>query len=117
VCTVDWAVLDLPKVQSVIRQAAKRAHKQYENVIDLEDLIQEATIMVATKADLQEAARMGEPGLLQHRLERDLGDWLLPRAKQARQTVSYDELVDNADESGFISPYVVIETASNDYSR
>jgi predicted DNA-binding protein (UPF0251 family) len=116
-CKADWSILDLPKVTQVISQAAKRAHRRYEDTIDLEDLEQEATIMVVTKAPLQEAARGEEPGLLQYRLEQDLGDWLLPRAKQKQRTVSYDELLENADDAGYIAPYVVIETASNDYSR
>lgn len=117
--TANWAVLDLPLVQKVIDQAARRVHRRYENVIELDDLQQEATIMVVTRDNLTSAAMKAEsePGLLQHRLEQDLGDWVLPRAKQASQTISYDEITEGADEEGFILPYVVIETASNDYSR
>lgn len=111
----DWSILDRPGVLQVIRQAASRAHRQYEDVMDLEDLEQEATIMVVTTPSLQEVA--DELGLLQHRLMRDLGDWLLPQAKRRDQTVSYEALMEQAEHDGFQIPYVLIETASNEYSR
>jgi len=112
--TVDWGVLDLPNVKAVIEQATRAAHRLYENVIELDDLMQEATIMVVTRQNLVSAAE--EPGLLQHRLEQDLGDYLLPRAKRAEKTVSYEEVTQGDDEH-YQLPYVVIETASNDYTR
>lgn len=114
----DWSVIELPYVRDIATQAAKRIHRKYPNVSELEDLEQEALIRIATTANLQEAARDEDNiGLLQHRLEQDLGDALLPQAKRQARTISYDELTENAEEDGIRLPYVVIETASADYTR
>lgn len=117
----DWTVLDLPYVQDIIRQAAKRVHNKYPNVTELDDLIQEATIFVVTKRDLQQSARDTENlGLLQRGIEHDLRDIVLPLAKEGQKTLSYDKLVEDAvdaESSGYQLGYVVIETASDDYTR
>lgn len=115
----DWSVLDLPYVREVVGQAVRRVMKKYDGVMEAEDLEQEALIMVVTRGNLQEAARSEDNiGLLQHRLEQDLGDLLLPLAKKVQKTVSYDKLKEDAEaDGGFMLPYVIIETASNDYTR
>lgn len=114
----DWSVLDLPYVRDIARQAARRVHAKYEHVSEEEDLFQDALIFLATRPSLQASARDTENlGLLQHGLEQDLGDMLLPQAKKQERTLSYDKLMEGAQEDGYLQPYVIIETASNDYTR
>lgn len=116
--TVDWSVLDLPNVRDIVEQATRRVHQKYKGPVDMEDLKQEAMIKVATTPNLQDAARGEEPGLLQFRLEQDLGDMLTPEVKRQEKTLSYDALVEGAEEDGsLVLPYVIIETTSNDYTR
>lgn len=115
--TASWDILELPEVQSIIKQAAKRIHRQYETVIEYDDLEQEATIRAVTDKGVIAAARDGEMGLFQYRLEQGLTDMLRPKVKEANNTVSLDALMEEAGDDGFALPYVVIETASNDYTR
>jgi hypothetical protein len=121
-CEVRWDVLSLPGVQKAVTQAARKIHKRYENVIELEDLEQEATIIMVTRLPERaqacaEGAGDDNLGTLQHELEMDLVDYLRPKAAERQKTISYDALVEKSDEDGLIAPYVVIETASNDYTR
>lgn len=95
----DWSVLDIEGVTDVIGQAARQVHRQYERFTERDDLYQEAMILVATKADLQEAARSEALGLgvLQHRLVMDLIDKIKTGVGHARRQVDYTAVVDNLD--------------------
>lgn len=105
-------------VMDVIRQSAKRIDRKFESA-ELEDLIQEAHIFVATTPSLQQAIEDENFGFLQHGLEQDLTQHCLKEERRTKKNVSYDALVESADngEADFLLSSVIIETASNDYSR
>lgn len=114
----NFNYIDNATVMDVIRQSAKRTAAKYENA-ELEDLVQEAHVMVSTTPNLQEAIDTAEYGLLQHRLEQDLSNLCMKEVRRTEKNVSYDALVEAADsgDAGFVMSSVIIETASNDYSR
>ncbi|WP_405057028.1 hypothetical protein OG474_30365 [Kribbella sp. NBC_01505] len=93
---VDWTVLDVSHVEPVIFQAARSISKnvRYQNAVEIEDLQQEARILVATKPDLQECVDEGLMGLLHSRLVRDLADLYKTEARRKDKAVSYELLLD-----------------------
>lgn len=97
---IDWAVLEIEGVESVITQAARGISKneRYRNSVEIEDLEQDARILVATKEDLQECAYEGSLGLLHTRLVCDLKDQYKTQAKHRNNTTSYDELLERRGE-------------------
>lgn len=95
---VDWDVLKVEGVESVITQAARSISKnvRYRHAVEIEDLEQESRILVATKEDLQECAYEGSLGLLHTRLVRDLINAVETEARRGDKTVSYDALLEVA---------------------
>jgi DNA-directed RNA polymerase specialized sigma24 family protein len=71
----DWSVFDDPEVLQVVRKVAAKAAYRY-GFVEAEDIVQEASLMVASRADLIEAVETGELGLLHHRLWCDVVDSL-----------------------------------------
>jgi hypothetical protein len=106
-------------VMDVIHQSAKRINRDYDRFSEYEDLVQECHIFLATKADLREAIEDENYGLLQYRLEADLKNLLDAEVRRTEKNISYDALVESAQDGAgeFLMSAVVIETASNDYSR
>jgi DNA-directed RNA polymerase specialized sigma24 family protein len=116
----NFTYTDNATANDVVNQAARRIHKRYAQYSELEDLVQEAHIMVATRGDHQRAIEDENYGYLQHQLELDLTDMLDTTVRRAQKNVSYDALreAQGADEEGgYITPYVVIETLADDYTR
>ncbi len=95
---VDWAVLEVEGVAQVVERAARSISKneKYRHAVEIEDLEQDARILVATKEDLQECAYGDELGLLHHRLVQDLKDQYKTKAKHADKLTSYDVLLEKA---------------------
>jgi predicted DNA-binding protein (UPF0251 family) len=107
-------------VMDVIRQAAKRIHRKFEQYSEYEDLVQEAHVMVSIGDDHQRAIANEDYGYLQHQLELDLMNLLDKEVRRTSKNISYDALMDGArddEDTTYINPYVIIETASNDYTR
>lgn len=94
---IGWDVFEIPFVEEVIGQAVRRVSRKYVGVVEAEDLEQECRIWMVKRISLQEVAIAGEPGLLQHGLEQDLGDFLLPRAREKGRTVLYDPTAEVGD--------------------
>ncbi|TCC19983.1 hypothetical protein [Kribbella sindirgiensis] len=91
---VDWQALEVEGVDNVIVQAARSISKneRYRHAVEIEDLQQDARILVATKPDLQECVYEGSLGLLHHRLVHDLKDQYKTEARRKDKTQSFDEL-------------------------
>ena len=106
-------------VMDVICQSAKRINREFERFSEYEDLVQECHIFVSTKADLQEAIEQENYGLLQYRLEADLKNLLDAEVRRNGKNISYDALMESQEGDGgaYLASHVIIETASNDYTR
>lgn len=114
----DFNYLDNKTVLDVIKQAARRVHRKFdEQYSEVEDLIQEAHVAIATSADLLEAVDSEDYGLLQYRLEMDLTNLVQKEVRRTSKNISFDALLDAQDDGEYLASSVVIETASNDYSR
>lgn len=94
--THDWAILDMPNVQDVAEQAARRLARQYDSAIEYEDALQEAYLLLATKPSLIQVA--DEPGLLFYRLLMDLTDLVRPEARHRTMHTSWERLVEGVCE-------------------
>lgn len=46
---IDWSVLELPGVMQAAENAANAVARQYQGVVERDDLLQEAYIIVATE--------------------------------------------------------------------
>lgn len=114
-----WDVLDRKGVREVASQAARRINRQYADYTELEDLKQDALVLIATSSGLQEAVDKGELGLLQFRLEQVLVKSIETYVRHTSRHISYDriEAQDENEEGTFIRPYVEVATASNEYTR
>lgn len=66
-----WETVDDPAVSAAIARAARKVH-MHDDFRDLDDLTQEANIMVATSDRFAQLALDGSIGTLQYELERDL---------------------------------------------
>lgn len=118
--SADFSVLDLEGVREVALQAARRVHGKYKSYTELDDLHQEALVLIATTSDLLDCLLDEEPelGLLQYRLERDLVDTVKTPVRQAQQTIPFDRVEQAEGEGGhYMRPYVAIATASSEYTR
>ena len=82
----------------VIDRAARKVARnpKYRQATELDDLVQEAQILVATKPELW--AVLDSEGLLYLRLVNDLIDLVKTPAKRQDRTVSLDELLDGYSE-------------------
>lgn len=114
----DFNYLDNKTVLDVIKQAARRVHRKFdEQYSEVEDLIQEAHIAIATTANLLGAIESEDYGLLQFRLEQDLTDLVHKEVRRTSKNISFDALLEAQDDGEYLASSVIIETASNDYSR
>jgi len=98
--SVDWEVLNVEGVEDVILQASRAMSRnvRYAHAVEIEDLQQEARILVATKEDLQECVYEGSLGLLHSRLVRDLINAVETDARRRDRVVSYDALMEGYSE-------------------
>ena len=108
-------------VLDIVDQAARRVHRKYEAHSDLEELRQEAFIIVSTAGDAARAIANEDYGYLQHQLEMDLVDLVRKEVRRTEKNVSFEMLrdacSDGSSDETFVRPYVLIETTTNDYSR
>lgn len=78
-------------VMDVIQQAARKTSRKFGGrYMDVEDLVQEAHVMVSITTNLQSAIIAEEYGLLQFRLEQDLTDRLDKEVRRHSKNVSYE---------------------------
>lgn len=98
---IDWNVLNVEGVQSVVRQAALGVSRnpKYRHAVEFEDLQQDALIMVASTQYLLDAVYVEESlGILHTRLVSDLINSVATRAGHADRAVSYDALLEGHSE-------------------
>lgn len=96
--SVDWEPLGIPGMVDVIERAAAECHRIYPNTTEFEDLVQDAVILVATKADLRECVEgTVQLGLLHHRLLCDLKDGAKTLDKHLGSRLSFERLVEGCD--------------------
>lgn len=117
-----WSLLQLPGARDLCRQAAKRVHRQFENYTEIEDLFQEAQILLCTHAGYAYELRREEPelGLIQHRIEQDLRNKIETDVRRARQSESFDVLTAEPtdDSPSWVSePFVPERAIADDYNR
>jgi len=114
-----WTVLDIEGVREVATQAARRVNRRYSQVTELDDLTQDALILIATKGDLLSCLEGDEPelGLLQYRVEMDLVNKAQTAANQQQRNIPFERLEATEGDHTFVRPYVAIATASSDYTR
>ena len=48
----DWTVIERPPVKELCEQASRKVARQYDGLIEFDDLLQEAYIAVATQAHI-----------------------------------------------------------------
>jgi predicted DNA-binding protein (UPF0251 family) len=89
-----WTALSVEGVEDVIDQSVRRFAREYE-FIEVEDWMQDARILVATRPDLLDCLTGDvELGMLQYRLERDLFDRVRVEREQRKRHTSYEERYD-----------------------
>jgi hypothetical protein len=100
-------------------QAAKRIAFKYKEHADIEDMQSEAFALILSGEDHQRAIDNEDWGYLQHQLELDLMNLLDKEIRRTEKNISYDALVESQEDGdgGYLVPQVIIETASNDYTR
>lgn len=94
---IDWRVLEIEGVREVAERAATVVAREWDDLLDLEDLIQEAYVALATKPnEAIEAIELDKGGfkLLYHRLWCDLTDFAKKEHRRVHLNFSYDELTD-----------------------
>lgn len=89
----DWTVRELPGAQDAITWAARRITNEFEDLVEFDDMVQDAEILLAfqgssTRKLYETEARPG--AILQHRLYRDLFDKLKRPAHHLRKNQSYE---------------------------
>lgn len=95
--TADWSILEIEGITETAYNAATRVHRQYHGTSDLEDLKQEALILLASKhVEMREAADDFGLARVHHKLVQDLTDSLKTEAKHRSSHVSYESLIEQA---------------------
>lgn len=87
--SLGWSLLETEGVMEVIERASTKVADHYS--VDHDDLMQEATILVATKPDHAAAIHEGSLGLLSYQLERDLVNIAHTGQSRAQRSTSYEE--------------------------
>lgn len=88
----DWDVLTEEDVDRVVEQAAWIVHARY-SFTEIDDLVQEGRILVATRPSLKRSRELGL-GTLQHGLVRDLEDSVRTERDRRSKQTSYDAAVE-----------------------
>ncbi|XVV02737.1 hypothetical protein ACQPW3_36105 [Actinosynnema sp. CA-248983] len=91
---IDWRVTQLPPVQGAIDIAAASIARDFGHIVELDDLKQEAAIVVATNPDkvLDYLADEEHPNYLVRWIWSRLRDQHRPHVRKANQTVSTTRL-------------------------
>lgn len=89
--SVDWTVLDRPEVVEACQDAALIASRKFgdravASLAEVDDLIQEAYILVATRPNLRGVDR----GLLRYQLVKRLMDQIKHRFRSSAGIVRYE---------------------------
>jgi len=96
--TVDWTVLEIEGVMEVAERAARKVAGKYENTTEVEDMLQEAYIILALMPqrvrECSEGVRGATLGTLCYELEHDLVDKIKRTAEKRSQLVSRDFLIE-----------------------
>ncbi|WP_394615859.1 hypothetical protein JNUCC0626_40005 [Lentzea sp. JNUCC 0626] len=91
---LDWTLLDEPAVRRAIGAAVSSAGRSFEGITELDDLRQEAAILVASNATkvrgyLEDTTN---PGYLSKWLWSRLVDLMRPHARKANSTIPIQRL-------------------------
>lgn len=101
--TVDWSVLDLPSVKDGARSAAYAFARDYEGVVEREDMEQELLVAFAERPKMvrEVITEADNPaGVLNFRGYRILRDLHRTQATHRRKQVSYEANVEAFGEAG-----------------
>lgn len=92
----DWTVLDEPGVAGIASRAAEYIAGQYKTAaIDADDLFQEASLILASKASRVRMHLANEAeGLIAKELQRDLIDKIRPESERGKRNYSRDRLIE-----------------------
>ena len=95
----DWSILKIPGVTEVVERAARKVADKWAPLLDFDDLVQEACVILATKADEArgELAKQGL-GSLHQWLWCDLTDIARSENRKRRLDISRDEILEGVEE-------------------
>lgn len=92
----NWFLAEDEEVRKAVRAAARGVNQKYESFWDLEDLVSEGLLLVATKDDLIRPALDGDMALVRYGVYRDLER--LVQAKKRRATAGREDFDHGAPE-------------------
>lgn len=93
--TADWSVLEIDGVMKVAENAARKVARQWAPSFELEDVTQDAYLILSTKADEARAVlEEGGLGRLGHWLWCDLQDAARKANRRSHLNTSYDAIVE-----------------------
>lgn len=92
-----WGFVNDDSAQAVIDFSCSFVARAHSESTTADDLKQEAAILVATRADLQECIEEGEYGKFQYRLMCDLLNVVKPGARKAERLALFGEFRDADD--------------------
>lgn len=110
-----WGVFDVEEVDDVIAQTVRSLSFEYD-FIEVDDWIQDARMLVATKPDLYGCV-LGdeiELGLLQYRLRQDLVDMARVEKDRRKRNTSFEERYDERPGADDYAPRPVTITVRRD---
>ena len=114
---VHWELLNDPEVVSVAEAVATRAAAKNEGVLELDDLLQEALMLVASKPQLQRLAWDEEYSLLHYVLTQDLfNGFIRPLLRSGAMDAMRYKHVPTEEEHESTEPYVMFDTGTGDYT-
>lgn len=96
---IDWSILNLPGVQEVAENAARKISDQYELTLEYDDAFQEAVIILASRPEEVAAYVVGgHLGQLHHWLHQRLAHLVETEAKHRAKHVSRERLIESNPE-------------------
>jgi hypothetical protein len=101
--TVDWSVIEIPDVAGAARSASYSFARDYDGVVEREDMEQELLIAFAERPRMvrEVIAQADNPaGVLNFRGYRILRDKFRTKATHARKQVSYEANAEALGEAG-----------------
>lgn len=91
--TADWTLLDDRFVLDVVEKQSRKVAEQYQGVVEVDDLRQEAYIAIATHPrQFRAYLESGDFGLFAHALWCDLTNVAERQGRYLRRTVPIDPL-------------------------
>lgn len=98
----DWAVLGIDGIEGVVRKAVSTVNSKYHGLLEVEDLKQDAYIILTTKhSNTFDQLQSGNIGLgaVHHRLVLDLLDSVQTEMNHRMDRISYETFAEGWDKA------------------